>query len=138
MASTYGVPEGSSLADWPIDYDALAPWYARAESEIGVAGELGHAHHGPRDAYPMPPFPLNADGRVLRDAARRLDWRTASIPLAINTRRVRRTRRLCSMRYVCRLFMSEQQQERHAQHRHPARTCQRAVANCSPVLTPGR
>lgn len=86
MASTYGVPEGSSLADWPIDYDALAPWYARAEGEIGVAGELGHAHHGSRDAYPMPPHPLNADGRVLRDAARRLDWRTAAIPLAINTR----------------------------------------------------
>src|SRR4029077_17425537 len=52
MASTYGVPDGSGLADWPIDYDALAPWYARAEREIGVAGELGHAHHGPRDAYP--------------------------------------------------------------------------------------
>ena len=86
MASTYGVPDGSGLADWPIDYDALAPWYARAEREIGVAGELGHAHHGPRDAYPMQPLPLNVDGRVLQDAAQRLDWRTAAIPLAINTR----------------------------------------------------
>ena len=85
MASLYGVPDGSGLADWPIDYATLAPWYARAEREIGVAGELGHAHHGARDAYPMPPFPSNADGRVLRDAARRLGWRTAAIPLAINT-----------------------------------------------------
>jgi choline dehydrogenase-like flavoprotein len=85
MASAYGVPEGSGLADWPIDYDALAPWYARAEREIGVAGELGHAHHGARDPYPMAPFPLNADGRVLRGAAEQLGWRSAAIPLAINT-----------------------------------------------------
>ena len=86
MASAYGVPAGSGLADWPIDYDTLAPWYARAECEIGVAGELGHAHHGARDAYPMQPFPLNADGNVLRGAAARLNWRTAAIPIAINTR----------------------------------------------------
>ena len=85
MASIYGVPEGSGLADWPIDYATLAPWYARAEREIGVAGELGHAHHGDRESYPMPPLPLNADGRVLRGAARSLGWRTAAIPLAINT-----------------------------------------------------
>lgn len=85
MASVYGVPEGSGLADWPIDYDELAPWYMRAEREIGVAGELGHAHHGARGPYPMPPFALNADGRVLRGAAEQLGWRAAAIPLAVNT-----------------------------------------------------
>jgi choline dehydrogenase-like flavoprotein len=26
MATTYGVPEGSSLADWPITYDDLEPF----------------------------------------------------------------------------------------------------------------
>ena len=41
MASTYGVPEGSSLADWPIGYNDLAPYYERAEWEIGVAGDAG-------------------------------------------------------------------------------------------------
>ena len=25
MASTYGVPDGSALADWPIGYDDLEP-----------------------------------------------------------------------------------------------------------------
>ncbi len=39
MASTYGVPPGSSLADWPISYDDLEPYYERAEWEIGVAGQ---------------------------------------------------------------------------------------------------
>ncbi len=38
MASTYGVPDGSSLADWPFGYDELEPWYERVEWEVG-----GHA-----------------------------------------------------------------------------------------------
>src|SRR5712692_5104228 len=39
MASIYGVPAGSSLADWPIGYEDLAPYYERAEWEIGVCGD---------------------------------------------------------------------------------------------------
>ncbi|HWD79306.1 MAG TPA: NAD(P)-binding protein, partial [Kribbella sp.] len=31
MATTYGVPDGSSLADWPISYDDLEPYYSLAE-----------------------------------------------------------------------------------------------------------
>src|SRR5204863_9887230 len=38
MASLYGVPESSSLADWPITYEELEPYYERAECEVGVAG----------------------------------------------------------------------------------------------------
>ncbi len=38
MRSTYGTIEGADLADWPIDYDELEPWYARAEREVGVSG----------------------------------------------------------------------------------------------------
>src|SRR5215211_860126 len=33
MASLYGVPTGSSLADWPISYAELEPYYERAEWE---------------------------------------------------------------------------------------------------------
>ena len=38
MATEYGVPEGSSLADWPLTYDDLEPFYERAEWEVGVSG----------------------------------------------------------------------------------------------------
>ncbi|HVX44103.1 MAG TPA: gluconate 2-dehydrogenase subunit 3 family protein, partial [Mycobacteriales bacterium] len=49
MASTYGVPEGSSLADWPISYEDLAPYYDRAEWELGVSGDpSGNSAEGPR------------------------------------------------------------------------------------------
>lgn len=85
MQSLYGVPEGSSLSDWPIDYDTLAPFYERAEHEIGVCGETGHSHAGPRDRYPMPPIDSDFDGPVLRSAGKQLGWNVRALPLSINS-----------------------------------------------------
>jgi choline dehydrogenase-like flavoprotein len=87
MASTYGVPKGSSLADWPISYDDLAPYYERAEHEVGVAGDaaaMTHLPHYRRD-YPMPPLPVNAQGCVFRRGAAALGWDVLPVPLAVNT-----------------------------------------------------
>ncbi len=87
MASTYGVPEGSSLADWPITYDDLAPWYDRAEWEIGVAGPPGgDPNGGPRSRdFPMPPVPGYGSQSVLRRGADALGLKTFTLPLAVNT-----------------------------------------------------
>src|SRR5262249_30654423 len=86
MASLYGVPDDSALADWPFDLDELAPWYARVERELGVAGAGFHAHGIGAHDYSLPPFGINPSGRVLPAAAEKLGWRAAPIPLAINTR----------------------------------------------------
>jgi len=85
MASTYGVPEGSSLADWPLAYDDLAPYYELAEWEIGVAGSPPAPQMPPRREYPMPPNTLNNQGRILREGANKLGWQTQSVPLLINS-----------------------------------------------------
>jgi choline dehydrogenase-like flavoprotein len=87
MASIYGVPEGSSLADWPISYDELAPYYERTEWEIGVAGDQTTMKHLPsyEKPYPMPPQPLNLQGQTARRGAQALGWKTVSIPLLINS-----------------------------------------------------
>lgn len=87
MASLYGVPEGSSLTDWPLGYDELAPWYERAEWEIGVAGEGDlHSHEGPRARdYPMPPLPDSVAAAALRRGASSLGIPTTRVPLAINS-----------------------------------------------------
>ena len=85
MASRYGVPAGSSLADWPISYDDLAPFYARAENEIGVAGsDGGHPSHR-SSGYPMPPVPGYATHSILAKGARALDLKTFTPPLLLNT-----------------------------------------------------
>lgn len=87
MATTYGVPGGSSLADWPIGYNDLAPFYERAEHELGVSGDSQTMTHLPTYArdYPMPPFPYNLQGQSLRRGADALGWQTTRIPIAINT-----------------------------------------------------
>ena len=88
MASRYGVPKGSSLADWPIRYTDLAPYYERAEHEIGIAGdsETSAAVWPRAKPYPMPAVDLTTRGRVLQAAAHKLGWRHFTPPLAINTR----------------------------------------------------
>jgi choline dehydrogenase-like flavoprotein len=87
MASKYGVPDGSSLADWPITYETLEPFYERAEWELGAAGDGdGIRSQIPRRRnYPLPPVPPSPQTVALENSARQLGWRTAPVPLLINT-----------------------------------------------------
>lgn len=87
MASTYGVPDGSSLADWPITYDDLEAHYAWAEHAIGVCGDAdAHTAQGARTGpYPLPPFPPSTEVRALRAGAETLGLRTGPVPLLINS-----------------------------------------------------
>lgn len=87
MASVYGVPAGSSLADWPIAYEDLEPYYERAEWEIGVAGDGAAMTHLPprKKGYPLPPVPRRRQTELLLAGAAKLGWPTFPLPLAINT-----------------------------------------------------
>lgn len=87
MASRYGVPAESSLADWPISYDELAPHYDQAEWEIGVAGpDTVQTQRGPRHrGYPMPPVPDTLGRKILERGAAAIGLHTAPAPLLINT-----------------------------------------------------
>ncbi|HEX4901499.1 MAG TPA: GMC family oxidoreductase, partial [Acidimicrobiales bacterium] len=87
MASRYGVPEGSSLADWPLTYDDLAPHYDWVEWEVGVCGDpAGHRAAGPRErGYPMPPLLDDLEGERLRAGAAALGLATGRVPLLLNS-----------------------------------------------------
>jgi choline dehydrogenase-like flavoprotein len=87
MASKYGVPEGSSLADWPISYESLELFYERAEWELGAAGDGASIQSEiPRKRnYPLPPVPPSPQTVALQSAARQLGWLTSPVPLLINT-----------------------------------------------------
>ena len=39
---TSAIPKDSSLADWPLTYSDLEPFYDRAEYELGVSGKAGN------------------------------------------------------------------------------------------------
>ncbi|MBF0679486.1 MAG: GMC family oxidoreductase [Devosia sp.] len=54
LKSTFGRGE-----DWPLSYDELEPYYARAEEELGVSGAEGSPPSAPRSTdFPMSPIPL--------------------------------------------------------------------------------
>ncbi|WP_338608624.1 GMC family oxidoreductase [Pelagibacterium nitratireducens] len=87
MASKYGVPEGSSLIDWPIGYDDLEPWYEMAEQEIGVCGPEGPLPHEPwrSRSLPMPSLPRYGSARVLERGGQALGFETFSPPVLVNS-----------------------------------------------------
>jgi len=86
MRSTYGVPAGSSLEDWPLRYEDLAPYYERVEWGAGVAGELSACVGAPEGyAYPMPPHPGHPGRQALHRGAAALGWQTHGVPLLINS-----------------------------------------------------
>jgi choline dehydrogenase-like flavoprotein len=87
MASKYGVPPSSSLADWPITYEELEPYYERAEWELGVAGDGStlQAQIPRKRNYPLPPVPPGPQSTALSEGARALGWVVSPVPLLINT-----------------------------------------------------
>lgn len=89
---------GTSVADWPISYDDLEPYYARAEREIGVAGTSGgNPHEGPRSGpFPHPPVPQSRAATIFADAARRLGYAPYPTPAAVLTER-RGSRLACDL-----------------------------------------
>lgn len=87
VRSTEGPVAGASLADWPVDYAEMAPWYERAEWEFGVSGQGGsNPFEGPRQkGYPNPPHPPRAASLRLEDGARKLGYAAFPVPMAINS-----------------------------------------------------
>jgi glucose dehydrogenase len=62
------IPDGADVADWPVSYDDLKPWYLKAEFELGVSGDAAEWESiTPRDGekYPMPGQPKSYGDRIL-------------------------------------------------------------------------
>lgn len=106
VASTSGVPEGSSVADWPITYDDLAPFYDEAEAMLAVAAGTEHPWQPPRQrGFPGPPLPDTRRSQMLTEAARRLGWHPFRPPAAILSEHIASSLRSpCNFCGHCTLF----------------------------------
>ena len=73
-ASHEGTVAGSGLADWPITYEELEPYYTQAEWQIGISGQrIESPLFSPMSKnYPVPPLPLKSSGALFRIAAAKL------------------------------------------------------------------
>ena len=83
--SKVGPVPGTGLADWPITYADLEPYYTKVEWEIGVSGLAGASPFDPPRSkpYPMPPLPVKSSGVIFERAARKLGLHPFPAPMAI-------------------------------------------------------
>ncbi|WP_308470399.1 hypothetical protein [Campylobacter hyointestinalis] len=55
LKSIYGEVEGANVADWPISYDELEPYYTKVEKVVGVSGKVvKHKFSEPRSTAEFP------------------------------------------------------------------------------------
>ncbi len=87
MKSTYGAVANSTLEDWPISYEDLAPYYDKAEREIGVAGDMSGNPFAPNKdvPYPMPPFEYSKEGELLEKTCRKMGLHPFPVPMLRNS-----------------------------------------------------
>ena len=91
--SELGPMPGANVADWPIDYDDLAPYYDEVEIKTGVQGDYAamparsreqSPHKGP---YIMGPQPISLAGKLVADAGEKLGYTAFPQAAAVNSRR---------------------------------------------------
>lgn len=80
------LPEGNTLADWPVSYDDLEPYYTRLEYEIGVAGDERSSPSLRRSKpYPLPPMRPFRMGETFREATEGMGLHPYPTPVAVNS-----------------------------------------------------
>ena len=105
-ASVLGGVPGTALADWPITYEELEPYYTKAEWELGVSGEPGPFDPPRSKPYPMPSLPIKSSGVLFDKGAAALGFHPQPTPLAINSRYYN-GRPACQHCGFCLFFMCE-------------------------------
>jgi choline dehydrogenase-like flavoprotein len=106
--SLYGAIPGTSLADWPISYADLEPYYTKAEEELGVSGQSGsNPFDAPRSKpYPLPPMPVKSSGVLFERGAKKLGLHPYPAPVAILSQPYR-GRAPCANCGMCEFFGCE-------------------------------
>ncbi|MBV9749664.1 MAG: GMC family oxidoreductase, partial [Acetobacteraceae bacterium] len=79
---------GASLADWPISYAELEPYYTKVEWAFGVSGQAGaNRFEGPRSkGYPCPPMPMSRYAERFHKGCWALGWNSFPTPQAALSR----------------------------------------------------
>jgi choline dehydrogenase-like flavoprotein len=79
LLAEFGPIAGANIADWPISYDDLEPYYTRVEREVGVSGRVvRHRYAEPRSSADFP-YPPTAEHPI----AKRIDAACAELGLQV-------------------------------------------------------
>ena len=89
LKSKYGEIEGANVADWPIGYDDLEPYYALAEELVGISGHYKPHKYEPRRStanFTQPPTKENAVVKLLDKSCKALGITSLVTPRAVLSR----------------------------------------------------
>ncbi len=103
LRSEFGPIPGGDVVDWPIDYDALEPWYAQVEQQVGLSGHvIAHPWAEPRSTaqLPLPPLAVHPLAGWVEAAARDVGVTAFPITRAVLSR-PRGSRGACDLSGYC-------------------------------------
>ncbi|TCJ12813.1 GMC family oxidoreductase [Parasulfuritortus cantonensis] len=86
LLSEFGPVAGANVADWPIGYAELEPYYDRVERLVGVSGRIqAHANIEPRSSpdFPFPPTAEHPVADWIDAACAGLGYHALRVPRAI-------------------------------------------------------
>jgi choline dehydrogenase-like flavoprotein len=101
LRTLLGQREGATLADWPIRWDELLPYYERAEIELGISGD---ARKNPFETFrrplPLPPLPENGMAALVEAGCKKLGLHAYPTARAILSR-AWQGRAACQLSFFC-------------------------------------
>lgn len=86
LRSTFGEIEGANVADWPINYADLEPYYTKTETEVGISGHVvKHKFAEPRSTkdFPYPPTSEHPIVKNIDQACEELNFHSLQTPRAV-------------------------------------------------------
>lgn len=89
LLSSYGEIQGANIADWPITYEDMEPFYSKVEHVVGVSGRtVNHSTLEPRseNTFPYPPLAENVVSGWIDQAIENLGYKAVPVPRAILSR----------------------------------------------------
>ncbi len=89
LLSEFGPIAGANIADWPISYTDLEPYYAKVEREVGVSGRVvEHPNLEPRSTadFPFPPTAEHPVAHWFDEECKQQGLHSIPVPRAILSR----------------------------------------------------
>jgi gluconate 2-dehydrogenase alpha chain len=79
------LPQGCTLADWPVSYEELEPYYTLLEHEIGIAGDESNPFITRSKPLPMPPIRPFRLGEFFKNSTKRIGLHAHPVAVGVNT-----------------------------------------------------
>lgn len=86
LLSEYGEIAGANIADWPVSYEEMEPYFTKVEKIVGISGKIiPNKYQEPRSTpdYPYPPLNENIISEWIDKAAKELNFDVIPIARAI-------------------------------------------------------